>query len=75
MTKKTTYKAILVNSQGCVFDKVTDTNLGRIKSWAKDRGGVYQLKINRHYLTTTYQIKGNKAYFVENYQGFDHGIN
>lgn len=75
MAKKTTYKAILVNDQGCVFDQVSDTNISRIKSWAKDRGGAYQLKINNHYLTSTYEVRQNKVYFVKNYQGFNHGIN
>ena len=66
------YYACLINTQKCIFDSNTFSNLKSIKIWAKDRNNTYTLDVyNRQSIDTntpihTYNIRNNKLNTTKN---------
>ena len=70
MQKTFRYYATLVNNDNLQFDTNYFNNIKKIKEWAKDRNGVYDLTI--HYIDGNgidwlvpygcYQVKNNRIY-------------
>ena len=69
--EKFKYYASLKNDDGLQFDSNYFNNIKKIKSWAKDRGGIYDLII--YYVDSNgvidmlqpygyYQVKNNRIY-------------
>ena len=58
------YNAILINSEGCVFDSTTGNNIKHLRSWAIGRGGEYTLEVSlRDGLhCNSYCCKNNRSY-------------
>lgn len=60
-------QAILINGQGCQFDKIDLTNLKDIKEWAKGRGGAYVLDvINGLDKSVQFSVRHNRFYKLPN---------
>jgi len=53
--------AILINDQGCHFDRFESTNMKTIKKWAKNRGGCYTLDVN----SVKFKVKNNRFYKIK----------
>lgn len=61
MTITAKYRAYLRNNQGCIFDACNFASLTALRSWARDRGGEYQLTIElRDGSELSYTIKNNR---------------
>jgi len=60
----TNYKAILVNTSGCIFESIEDTNIKRIRSWAIGRGDDYTLEVylEDSELHRLFKCQGNRSY-------------
>lgn len=61
MTITSKYRAYLQNKQGCVFDCCNFASLTALRSWARGRGGVYQLIIEkRDGIQINYTVRNNR---------------
>ena len=65
--------AILINDEGCHFDKIELHSMKKIKEWAKGRGGAYILDVDSVYNvmngideTVQFRIKNNRFYKMQN---------
>jgi len=64
--------AILINDQGCHFDRFESTNMTTIKAWAKDRSGCYTLHLESVYNlmngideSAQFAVKNNRFYKIK----------
>ena len=65
--------AILINAQGCHFDKIELSSIKKIKAWAMDRGSeVYTLDIDSVYNimhgfdeSIRFSVKNNRFYKIK----------
>ena len=64
--------AILINDQGCYFDKIELSNMKKIKEWAKNRGGSYILDLDSVYNVmrgvdgaVQFKVKNNRFYEIK----------
>jgi len=63
VNKMTTLKmAILINGQGCHFDRFESASMKLIKDWAKDRGGCYTLVVDH---ALQFAVKNNRFYKIK----------
>ena len=63
--------AILINDQGCHFDKIELSSMKKIKEWAKGRGGAYILDVDSVYNimngldeSVQFSVKNNRFYKI-----------
>lgn len=66
MTIIAKYRAYLRNNQGCIFDRSYFSSLQALRSWARDRGGNYELIIELNDGSElVYQIRNNRIYVAD----------
>ena len=56
--------AILINDQGCHFDKIELNSIKKIKEWAKGRGGAYILDVDGLDESVQFSVKNNRFYKI-----------
>lgn len=66
------YYTRLINSSGTTFDCGYFHNLSRLKSWARDRGGIYTVEVDRYKSeaddlpieTEYYKCSNNRLFYI-----------